>query len=123
MQSHLQPGYLALAWLDFQSQLVALKAALLKIQDWLDATSATGGIEAHHQLVMDMDMSMSCCRMLVGHLNEKVLELREKEYGRFEWEQKIRGMMALDGKGIKDLRKMLDRQTAALTLLLVACSW
>ncbi|KAF2730470.1 hypothetical protein EJ04DRAFT_500503 [Polyplosphaeria fusca] len=122
IRAHLESGYLSLAWLDLQSQLVALNTALLKIQEWLDAVGATSSADAHHQLVMDMDMSLSCCRLLVEHLDKHVNELKQKDYGKFGLQQKFRGMMALDGKGIEDVRKMMDRQTMALTLLLVACN-
>jgi hypothetical protein len=57
--------------LNLIAQLNALKATVVKIQEWIDSDLA----EQHHQLVMDLDLSMTCCRMLIDKMDAQVLEL------------------------------------------------
>src|SRR5215469_8623861 len=58
------------------SQLTALRAAFDKILEWIDLDIG----DPHHQLVMDLDLSMSCSRMLVGKIDDMLAELRQEDY-------------------------------------------
>ncbi|KAF2499624.1 hypothetical protein BU16DRAFT_557938 [Lophium mytilinum] len=58
--------------LNLAAQLSALRAALREIQTWVDSESA----EPHHQLVMDLDFSMACCKMLVAKMDKSISDLQ-----------------------------------------------
>jgi len=55
------------------AQLTALKAALSKLQEWMD----TDMDEPYHQLVMDLEASVTCCRMLVRRMDSEVEDLQQ----------------------------------------------
>ena len=46
------------------TQLVAMKAALAKISEWI--TSDLSDQPHHYQLIMDLEKSIACCKMLVN---------------------------------------------------------
>lgn len=102
--------------LNLVAQLTALKAALTKIKEWTDTELA----EAHHQLIMDIDDSVACCRILVGKVDTLLSELQQKPNGTLDW--LARAKLLLGSKSMDDLQKMIERQTCALTLLLTACN-
>ena len=54
------------------SQLTTLKIALNKLQEWMDADID----EPHHQLVMDLEASVTYCRMLVRRIDTEVEDLQ-----------------------------------------------
>jgi len=99
------------------AQLTALRAALDKIQEWLNTDVA----EPHHQLVMDLEVSISCCRMLVTKLQSHASELRHKTDNTLNFASKMR--LIKDNGTLDELQKIIERQTIALTLLLTACNW
>ena len=110
-------GEADLALLSLASQLTALRAATTKIQEWIDQDLQ----DTHHQLVMDLDVSISCCKLLMdkvesfftnmAQLTEKPLDLRDK----FK--------VAFGNSGPENVQKLIEHQTSALTLLLTACNW
>ena len=104
----------AFTFLNLIAQLTALKAALNQLQTWMD----TDIDEPHHQLVMDLELSVMCCRMLVGKIDD---EVEGMEVGELDGREKIR--MVMKNGTLEDLQKMVDRQTSALTLLLTVCNW
>src|SRR5258706_11935369 len=53
------------------SQLTALQAELDRIQEWINSLT----VEPHHLLVMDLEVLISCCRMLISKLDSHVSEL------------------------------------------------
>jgi hypothetical protein len=71
------------------AQLTALKAALNKIQEWMDAEV----VEPHHQLVMDLEVSMSCCRMLIGKMDAHVSELHQSSHNTLNYQSKMELMV------------------------------
>ncbi|SRR6266480_7454951 len=99
------------------SQLAALRAALAKIKEWMDVDIA----DSHHQLVMDLDTSMSCCRILISKLEGQISELRHTPDENLDFSSKMK--IVFGSKSMDDLQKMIGRQTNALTLLLAACNW
>lgn len=98
------------------AQLTALKAALIKIQEWSDSESGNH----HHQLVMDLDICLTCVKGLVLNLDDEVSA----------WDVQQDGSLAASGKAglilsnskIEGLQKSIERQTSALLLLLTACN-
>ena len=99
------------------AQLVALKAALTKIKEWAEMDL----VDQHHQLVMDLDVSLACIRMLVSRIDAELVELQSGPDGSLEATSKIK--LILNGSKMDDLQKMLERQISALNLLLSACNW
>jgi guanine nucleotide-binding protein G(i) subunit alpha len=99
------------------SQLTALKAGLNKIQEWMDTDLA----EPHHQLIMDLEVTITCCRMLTTQIDSHVSELNLSASDELEFRSKMK-LIRKNGT-LEDLQKMVERQTSALTLLLTACNW
>jgi len=110
-------GEADLTLLSLASQLTALRAASTKIQEWIDEDLQ----DTHHQLIMDLDVSISCCKLLIdkvesffsnlSQLTEKPLDLRDK------WR------VVLGSSGAEGVQKLIEHQTSALNLLLTACNW
>ena len=114
--------------LNLIAQLTALRAALAKIQKWIDRSTddVEGTTSQHHQLAMDMDLSMTCVRMLIGKLDAEAEGLKrcadEDGNGRLDLGSKIK--VVFGGKGLgEEWQKMIERQVSALTLLLTASTW
>ena len=104
------------ALLSLTSQLGALSAALSKIQDWMLGAND----EVHHQLVMDLNTSINCCKMLAAKVYSEISDLQGGNDGKMLATAKARFLFRRSGVG--ELQNMIDRQTAALTLLLTACN-
>src|SRR5947208_3478510 len=105
--------------LNLISQLNSLKAALNKISEWI--SSDLSQAPQHHQLVMDIEDSMACCRILVNSMDDQVSKFDRTTQNTLDLGSKIR--VVFDDKASKDFQKFIKRQTSALTLLLVACNW
>jgi len=99
------------------SQLSSFQAALQQIQDWLDHELP----ESHHQLVMDLDKTLLCCKILVSRLEdffadwESLLERPTATSSRWK--------VVFGKKGLDNVLALVERQTNALTLLLTAYNW
>ena len=106
-----------LIFLNLVAQLTALKAALSKIQDWAQSESE----DPHHQLIMDLDLSLECCRAFIQRIDLQVSGLHLKETLKLDKASRLK--LLFGGKPTKEIQKMLERQTNALTLLLTACNW
>ncbi|CZR66446.1 uncharacterized protein PAC_16347 [Phialocephala subalpina] len=98
------------------TQLTALKVALSKLKEWMD----TDMDEPHHQLVMDLEASVNCCRMLVRRMDSEVEDLQQNSGTGLDAQSKIK-LLVKNGT-LEELQKMVDRQTSALTLLLTVCN-
>jgi hypothetical protein len=103
--------------LNLIAQLTALKAALGKILEWIDSDLA----EQHHQLVMDLDLSMTCCKMLIAKMDAQVSEFHRTADDVLDVGSKIK--VVFGARANEDLQKVIERQISALTLLMTACSW
>jgi hypothetical protein len=99
------------------SQLTTLKVALNKLQEWMDADID----EPHHQLVMDLEASVTYCRMLVRRIDTEVDDLQHNIGMGLDTQKKIKFL--LKNGSLEELQKMVDRLTSALTLLLTICNW
>jgi hypothetical protein len=104
-----------LTYLSLAAQLTALKAALTKIKEWTDNELG----DPHHQLVMDLDVSMSCLRMLIGKIDTLLSKLHQTADETLDLSSKVK--LVFGNKNIDDVQKLIERQTSALTFLLTAC--
>ena len=105
--------------LNLITQLVALKAALGKISEWISSELA---YKAHHyQLVMDLGESIGCCKILVKAVEDQLATLQCNEHQKLDLQSRLQVVFA--DKAGRDFQKYIKRQTSALTLLLVACNW
>ncbi len=104
---------------NLMSQLIALRAALKKISEWISSDLAHA--PQHHQLVMDLEDSVACCRMLIQTMDDQLSKLDSTHNDRLDIGSKIRIM--LEAKTSQDFQTFIGRQTSALTLLLTACNW
>jgi len=106
-----------LTLLSMASQLIALRAASTKIREWMER----GLGDAHHQLIMDLDVSIKCCQLLINKIESFFLELDASSGKSLEVRQKFK--IIFGSAGPENIQKMIERQTSALTLLLTACNW
>ncbi|KAH7073859.1 hypothetical protein BKA63DRAFT_576174 [Paraphoma chrysanthemicola] len=105
-----------LALLSLASQLTALRAALTEIHRWLERN--TNGI--HHQLTMDLDVSLSCCKLLTSELETCFSQLNANDNLQLSVSDKMK--FVLRGQGATDIQKYIEHQTNSLALLLTACN-
>ncbi|KAB8275148.1 hypothetical protein BDV30DRAFT_236849 [Aspergillus minisclerotigenes] len=105
-----------LTFLSLTSQLSALRLALTKIEEWMGTDTG----DAHHQIVMDLDDSINCCKVLLKKLKGLVDSLQQKQNEALSFQSKIK--LVFGRKSIDDIQKLLEHQTNALNLLLTACN-
>lgn len=105
--------------LNLVSQLSSLKAALGKIAEWI--ASDLADLPQHHQLVMDLENSITCCKMLLGSMDVQLSKLDWNAESHLDLGSRIR--VVFEDKASRDFQTFVARQTSALTLLLVACNW
>jgi guanine nucleotide-binding protein G(i) subunit alpha len=100
----------------FENQLNLLKFALCEIQKWTESRSN----ERSHQLVMQVDSCMTCCRLLIGKLDGQVSQFQKTTAGDLEFGSKLSFLFKT--KDMEQIQRMVDQQTHTLTLLLSACN-
>jgi hypothetical protein len=100
------------------SELGALRTALANIQEWVDTNEDA---DLHHQLIIDLGNSLSCCRILISKIDGQLSELQQNQDEKLVFTSKLRFLFG--SKGMEELQKVIQRQTSALTLLLTACNW
>ena len=105
-----------LAALNLESQLAALSTALNKIKAWADSSFQV----PHHQLAMDLDRCVLCCRTLIGKIDVEVSQFQVTAKNRLDVASKFR--LLLKTRDFENVQRMIEQQTGALTLLLVACN-
>jgi hypothetical protein len=107
-----------LTFLSLVAQLTALRAALAKIKDWMDQDLDEN---THYQLVVDLDISMSCCQNLISKIDTLMSELHQTPDQTLDFSSKVK--LIFGNKNIHNVQKLIKQQTGALTLLLTACNW
>ena len=110
--------------LNLISQLTALRAALNKISEWISSDLSKSS--QHYQLIMDLEDSMSCCRVLVKSMDDYVSRIDWKAMNGssgHSLDTRSRIRVILEDKNVADFQKYVERQTNALTVLLTACNW
>ena len=103
-------------FVNLTSQLLVLKVGLTKVREWTEM----GVDEAHHQLVMDLDSVILCCKALVDKLDAQLQGLRRNQDGQLSRMGKMK--LVLGGRNMDEIQKMIERQTNTLTLLLTVCN-
>lgn len=106
-----------LTLLSLASQLTAIRAALRRIHEWLDSESAN----AHHQLIMDLDETLSFCEVLVAKIDSLFIGWRGLIHD--PTSMTTRWKVTFGNKGLDNVLLLMGRQIDALTLLLTACRW
>ena len=72
------------------SQTSTLKAALGQISDWINTTV---DIQTDHQLVMDLELALRSCRLLLTFIDDHVTTLVTDDYNELIFESKARAMV------------------------------
>ncbi|RGP67984.1 gna-3 g alpha subunit gna-3 [Fusarium sporotrichioides] len=103
-----------LAVLNLESQLGALNTALNKIMAWTESAFNS----PHHQLVMDLDRCVFCCRTLINRIATEISQFQMTAENRLDALSKFR--LLLKTKDFENIQRMIEQQTGALTLLLTA---
>ena len=104
-----------LSILTLESQLAALGAALGRIKEWTESSDG----EIHHQLVIDLDRSVACCRLLVHKIDAEVSQFR---YTNNTLEASSKFQLLLKTRDFERVQVMIERQTNTLSLLLIVCN-
>jgi guanine nucleotide-binding protein G(i) subunit alpha len=107
-------------FINLVAQLTALKAALTRLEEWM-STGLTERQNPHHQLVMDLEVSITCCRMLTHKMDAEISELYRNTENVLDAQSKVK-LMVKNGT-LEELQKIVERQTGALTLLLTVYNW
>ncbi|KAF5530989.1 GNA-3 g alpha subunit GNA-3 [Fusarium mexicanum] len=105
-----------LAVFAFENQLNLLKLALFEIQKWTESRSN----DQSHQLVMQVDSCVTCCRLLIGKIDGEVSQFQKTTAGDLELGSKLSFLFKT--KDMEQIQRMVDQQTHTLTLLLSACN-
>jgi hypothetical protein len=106
-----------LTLLSLASQLTAIRAALRRVHEWLASESAN----AHHQLIMDLDETLSFCEILVAKIVSLFIGWRGLIHD--PTSMTTRWKVTFGNKGLDNVLLLMGRQIDALTLLLAACRW
>lgn len=104
--------------LNLITQLVALKAALSQISEWVSSDLAYH--PHHYQLVMDLGESIGCCTLLVKSVDDQLAKLQCGTNSRLDRGSRLR--IVFENKVCENFQMYIQRQTNALTLLLTACN-
>jgi guanine nucleotide-binding protein G(i) subunit alpha len=99
------------------AQLTSLKSNLGEMNDWMHYSI----IDMHEQLLLDMDLVLTSCGMLVHNLDDLVAQLEQPDHSEIDWA--IRLKFAIASRSMNRLRGIAKRQTDAVLLLLAACKW
>ncbi|KAG4279589.1 hypothetical protein BFJ70_g17482 [Fusarium oxysporum] len=102
--------------LAFENQLNLLKIALCQIQKWAASQSEEQG----HELVMQVDSCVTCCRLLISKIDSEVSLLERTTIGDLNLPSKL-GLL-FKTKDMEQIQWMIDQQTHALALLLSVCT-
>ena len=103
--------------LSLASQMSALRAALYEIQSWMNKHTED---ELHHQLVMDFDVCIRCCKFLIRKIDILLPLIDEQSTKRLDFSSSLK--VVFTGKSVDEVQKMIGQQTTTLTLLLTACN-
>jgi hypothetical protein len=105
-----------LAILSFETQLATLRTALTKVMEWVENHYSE---DPHHQLVMDLDRCVACCRLLISKVDGDIQPFQNNPT---PMDRRKKFKMLLKTKHFKTTQRMIEQQTNALTLLLTACN-
>ena len=97
-------------------QLATVRAALTQIHGLINERLTNDS--QHYQLVIDLELAIKCCALLIGLIDEQVSKLDAGDAEALDFQSKVKIM--LESKGTEDCLNRLDRQTSALNPLLTA---
>jgi len=100
----------------FKSQLLVFKEALRRILAWAEGTST----ENHHELLLCLESSVMCCRLLVAKIDDEVTQLETTAEGQLNLASKVK--LLFKTKDMEEVQRKIDQQTHALNLLLSVCN-
>lgn len=109
-----------LTLVNLEVQLLALKTALGKIEEWLKPRLEEEQ-DSCHELVLTVGTVIQCCGMLAAMLDAEVSEFSRNADNLLDTQSRVK-FLSKNGT-LEELQTMVDRQTNALTLLLTACNW
>ena len=98
------------------SQLGVLKAALDQINQWM--IFSADGSSQHHQLTMDLSITLECCKNLISFVDDHISRLDWDEADNLTFQSKA--MAVMDDGGVRQCVGYLNNQSIALNLLLAA---
>ncbi|KAF2130309.1 guanine nucleotide-binding protein-like protein alpha-3 subunit [Dothidotthia symphoricarpi CBS 119687] len=98
------------------AQLAALKS---NFDNMLDAMNYAIN-DMHPQLLSDLDVLMTSCALLVRHLDDLIERLRQSNHDAMDCAIKLR--YTIGSRTMERLRKVAQRQTEAVTILVAACN-
>jgi hypothetical protein len=102
--------------LSFENQLNLLHFALCEVQKW--AAFKSDGQSP--QLGMQVDKCVACCQLLIAKIDQEVSQFEKTISGELELGSKL--TLLFKTKEMEQIKRMVDQQTQALTLLLSACN-
>jgi len=103
--------------LTLEARLIAMRAALGEIERW----TATLTEAPHHQLTMDLDHCLACCRVLIDRMDVELAKIVDpNDTNGLGATSKLK--LVLNTKGLQGVQSMLESQTNVLTLVLAACN-
>lgn len=96
-------------------QLVAINTALNQIHHLIEESLQD---DQHYQLVMNMDIAINSCNLLIRVLDEHISKLEYDEDEKMTFESRVK--VILESKGTEECLTRLDRQMTALNLIITA---
>jgi len=90
--------------LTFETQLAALRSVLLKIKEWAETETS----DPHHQLTIDLDRSISCCRLLVDKIQMLLSGLQPNQASRSSRRGKVK--FVFEAKEMKAFKRWLSHK-------------
>jgi len=108
-----------LVLLTLEARLIAMRAALGEIERW----TATLTEAPHHQLTMDLDRCLACCRVLIDRMDvelAKIVDPNDTCMNGLGAISKLK--LVFNTKRLQGVQSMLESQTNVLTLVLAACN-
>jgi hypothetical protein len=97
------------------TQLVSVKTALDQIHHLIEESLQD---DQHYQLVMNMDIAINGCNLLIRVLDDQISKLEYDEDEKITFESTVK--MVLESEGTEECLTRLDRQISALTLIITA---
>ena len=104
------------------AQLVALTAAVGTLPELMESESARAQTtDRDHKLVLDLDLSLFRCKMLIEQMGTQLSDLHRLKGGGLDNARKINVMLEI--RSMSRFQLMAGRHTNALILLLTVYEW
>jgi hypothetical protein len=98
-------------------QIIAVRSALTQIQ-----TLWSPDRESYYLSVLNLDISLKCCELLLEKLDEQLQHVNRREDEDHATFTK-RARVVLESKGTEECLTRLDRQINALNLMVTTLNW